>query len=84
MHCAAINNHNDIVEYIINDLQMKELDKDDKVFPLNQFVTNQPCNGLLIHHLVCTSILSSVRTAAVCVGSRAWICCNDGYANCAI
>jgi len=31
MHCAAINNHTDIVEYIINDLQMKELDKDDQV-----------------------------------------------------
>ncbi|XP_037115828.1 ankyrin repeat and death domain-containing protein 1B isoform X1 [Syngnathus acus] len=29
LHCAAINNHIDIVEYIINDLQMKELDKDD-------------------------------------------------------
>lgn len=31
LHCAAINNHTDIVEYIINDLHMKELDKDDKV-----------------------------------------------------
>ena len=31
MHCAAINNHTEIVEYIINDLQMKELDKDDQV-----------------------------------------------------
>ncbi|XP_029295735.1 ankyrin repeat and death domain-containing protein 1A [Cottoperca gobio] len=30
MHCAAINNHTDIVEYIIDDLQMKELDKDDQ------------------------------------------------------
>ncbi|XP_051924391.1 ankyrin repeat and death domain-containing protein 1A [Hippocampus zosterae] len=30
MHCAAINNHTDIVEYIVNDLQMKELDKDDQ------------------------------------------------------
>ncbi|KAM9391903.1 ankyrin repeat and death domain-containing protein 1A [Pholidichthys leucotaenia] len=30
MHCAAINNHYDIIEYIVNDLQMKELDKDDK------------------------------------------------------
>ncbi|KAK2837365.1 hypothetical protein Q5P01_014577 [Channa striata] len=30
MHCAAINNHTEIIEYIINDLQMKELDKDDK------------------------------------------------------
>ncbi|KAM3611906.1 uncharacterized protein V6R79_025675 [Siganus canaliculatus] len=29
MHCAAINNHTEIVEYIVNDLQMKELDKDD-------------------------------------------------------
>uniref|UniRef100_H3DD98 Ankyrin repeat and death domain containing 1B n=1 Tax=Tetraodon nigroviridis TaxID=99883 RepID=H3DD98_TETNG len=29
MHCAAINNHTDIIEYIINDLQMKELDKED-------------------------------------------------------
>lgn len=31
MHCAAFNNHTDIVEYIINDLQMKELDKEDNV-----------------------------------------------------
>lgn len=31
MHCAAINNHTDIVEYIVDDLQMKELDKDDQV-----------------------------------------------------
>ncbi|XP_038560445.1 ankyrin repeat and death domain-containing protein 1B-like [Micropterus salmoides] len=30
MHCAAINNHTEIVEYIVNDLQMKELDKDDQ------------------------------------------------------
>ncbi|XP_054630515.1 ankyrin repeat and death domain-containing protein 1A isoform X1 [Dunckerocampus dactyliophorus] len=30
MHCAAINNHTDIVDYIVNDLQMKELDKDDQ------------------------------------------------------
>ncbi|XP_068615407.1 ankyrin repeat and death domain-containing protein 1B-like [Brachionichthys hirsutus] len=29
MHCAAINNHTDIAEYIIEDLQMKELDKED-------------------------------------------------------
>lgn len=31
MHCAAMNDHTDVVEYIINDLQMKELDKEDKV-----------------------------------------------------
>ncbi|TNM89465.1 hypothetical protein fugu_003699 [Takifugu bimaculatus] len=31
MHCAALNNHTDIVEYIINDLQMKELDKEDNI-----------------------------------------------------
>lgn len=31
MHCAAINNHTDIVTYIVNDLQMKELDKEDQV-----------------------------------------------------
>ncbi|XP_068455425.1 ankyrin repeat and death domain-containing protein 1B-like [Clinocottus analis] len=30
LHCAAINNHTEIAEYIINDLQMKELDKDDQ------------------------------------------------------
>ncbi|KAM6964846.1 uncharacterized protein ankdd1b [Aplochiton taeniatus] len=30
MHCAAINNHTDIVEYIVDDLQMKELDKEDR------------------------------------------------------
>lgn len=31
MHCAAINNHTEIIEYIVSDLQMKELDKEDKV-----------------------------------------------------
>ena len=31
MHCAAINNHTDIVEYIVKDLQMKELDRRDQV-----------------------------------------------------
>lgn len=31
MHCAAMNNHTDIVEYIVNDLQMGELDKEDIV-----------------------------------------------------
>lgn len=31
MHCAAVNDHTDIVEYIVNDLQMKELDKEDHV-----------------------------------------------------
>ncbi|XP_030274330.1 ankyrin repeat and death domain-containing protein 1B isoform X1 [Sparus aurata] len=30
LHCAAINNHTEIVEYIVNDLQMKELDKEDR------------------------------------------------------
>ncbi|KAM6930997.1 ankyrin repeat and death domain-containing protein 1A [Xenentodon cancila] len=30
MHCAAINNHTEIMEYIINDLQMTELDKNDQ------------------------------------------------------
>ncbi|XP_075871211.1 ankyrin repeat and death domain-containing protein 1A isoform X2 [Nelusetta ayraudi] len=30
LHCAATNNHTDIVEYIVNDLQMKELDREDK------------------------------------------------------
>ncbi|XP_077379001.1 ankyrin repeat and death domain-containing protein 1A [Festucalex cinctus] len=30
MHCAAINNHTDIVEYIVNDLHLKELDKEDQ------------------------------------------------------
>uniref|UniRef100_A0A8K9UHF5 Ankyrin repeat and death domain containing 1B n=1 Tax=Oncorhynchus mykiss TaxID=8022 RepID=A0A8K9UHF5_ONCMY len=29
MHCAAINNHTDIVTFIIYDLMMKELDKED-------------------------------------------------------
>uniref|UniRef100_A0A3Q3J6Y3 Death domain-containing protein n=1 Tax=Monopterus albus TaxID=43700 RepID=A0A3Q3J6Y3_MONAL len=29
MHCAAINNHPEIIEHIINDLQMPELDKED-------------------------------------------------------
>ncbi|CAL8248907.1 unnamed protein product [Merluccius merluccius] len=27
LHCAVINNHTEIVEYIVEDLQMKELDK---------------------------------------------------------
>lgn len=31
LHCAAINNHTDIVKYIVNDLQMKTLDKEDQV-----------------------------------------------------
>lgn len=31
MHCAAINNHTDIVTFIIYDLMMKELDKEDLV-----------------------------------------------------
>ncbi|XP_067087629.1 ankyrin repeat and death domain-containing protein 1A [Osmerus mordax] len=30
VHCAAINNHTDIVEYIVKDLQMKELDRRDQ------------------------------------------------------
>ncbi|XP_047238255.1 ankyrin repeat and death domain-containing protein 1A [Girardinichthys multiradiatus] len=30
MHCAAIKNHTEIIGYIINDMQMKELDKDDQ------------------------------------------------------
>lgn len=32
LHCAALNNHSEIVDYIVNDLQMKELDREDKVF----------------------------------------------------
>lgn len=31
MHCAALNNNTAIVKYIIDDLQMKQLDKPDKV-----------------------------------------------------
>ncbi len=31
MHCAAMNNHTDIVAYIVDDLQMGELDKEDQV-----------------------------------------------------
>ena len=31
MHCAAINNHTDIMTFIIYDLMMKELDKEDLV-----------------------------------------------------
>uniref|UniRef100_A0A671RS98 Ankyrin repeat and death domain containing 1B n=1 Tax=Sinocyclocheilus anshuiensis TaxID=1608454 RepID=A0A671RS98_9TELE len=31
MHCAAMNNHTDIVEYIVDDLQMGELDKEDQM-----------------------------------------------------
>ncbi|XP_058631918.1 ankyrin repeat and death domain-containing protein 1B isoform X2 [Onychostoma macrolepis] len=30
MHCAAMNNHTDIVAYIVDDLQMGELDKEDQ------------------------------------------------------
>lgn len=45
MHCAAINNHTEIVEYIINDLQMKELDKDDQVSTWLQFFINQLYNS---------------------------------------
>lgn len=32
MHCAAVNDHTDIVAYIVDDLQMKELDKEDQVW----------------------------------------------------
>lgn len=32
MHCAAVNDHTDIVAYIVDDLQMKELDKEDHVW----------------------------------------------------
>lgn len=35
LHCAALNNHTEIVGYIVNDLIMKELDKDDQVFYKN-------------------------------------------------
>lgn len=31
MHCAAVNDHVDIVTYIVDDLQMKELDKEDNL-----------------------------------------------------
>lgn len=31
MHYAAINNHTEILEYIVEDLQMKEMDKEDEV-----------------------------------------------------
>lgn len=37
MHCAAINNHTDIMAYIIDDLQMKELDKRNKVDDIAEF-----------------------------------------------
>lgn len=42
MHCAAINNHTDIIEYIVNDLQMKELDKEDNVSTFFFFLSNSP------------------------------------------
>uniref|UniRef100_A0A4W4E7P5 Death domain-containing protein n=1 Tax=Electrophorus electricus TaxID=8005 RepID=A0A4W4E7P5_ELEEL len=29
MHCAAVNDHTEIVQYIVKDLQMRELDKED-------------------------------------------------------
>ncbi|XP_053466139.1 ankyrin repeat and death domain-containing protein 1B [Ictalurus furcatus] len=29
MHCAAVNDHTDIIAYIVDDLQMRELDKED-------------------------------------------------------
>ena len=32
LHCAVINNHTEIVEYIVEDLQMKELDKMKAVY----------------------------------------------------
>lgn len=38
LHCAAINNHTEIVDYIVNDLQMKELDKDDLVCNLHKTI----------------------------------------------
>lgn len=41
LHCAAINNHTEIVDYIVNDLQMKELDKDDLVCNLHKTIVWQ-------------------------------------------
>lgn len=32
MHCAAVNDHTDIIAYIVDDLQMRELDKEDHVW----------------------------------------------------
>lgn len=45
MHCAAINNQTEIIEYIMNDLQMKELDKEDQVSTSLIFI-NQLHNSL--------------------------------------
>lgn len=41
LHCAVINNHTEIVDYIVNDLQMKELDKDDLVCNLHKTIVWQ-------------------------------------------
>lgn len=73
MHCAAINNHTEIIDYIINDLQMKELDKDDQVcvwwcFPVKQHI------HMCLHGWF--SLFVSVRTPALCTGSRTWVCWN--------
>lgn len=49
IHCAAINNHTDVVQYIVNDLQMKELDKKDlagqRAFAL---AAEHGCNEMLL------------------------------------
>lgn len=65
MHCAATNNHTDIVEYIVNDLQMKELDREDKVFA---YLIAQILTQLLdIFTLMATSYRSQTSDCSLCL-----------------
>lgn len=62
LHCAAINNHTHIVDYIVNDLQIKnDLDKDDEVARADT-CTNQ---RLYPPHSHMSLLTSSVRTRDV-------------------
>lgn len=75
MHCAAMNNHTDIIEYIINDLQMKELDKEDNVS--THFPPKFNCN---IDPSFKSMIQISVRKPAIRPGCRDRLCGNAGDA----
>lgn len=68
MHCAAINNHTDIVEYIIEDLQMKELDKEDLVSTWCSLSINWLCDSQR-----CLNSSLPVRKPGICSGGRAWV-----------
>lgn len=86
MHCAAINNHTEIIDYIINDLQMKELDKEDQVSTWNvTFWAPYLCRTTKVQAVyLFLNFCISVRTSTICPGGRAWLCWDDGYADRAV